>query len=359
MKHLVVPCVGAALLLPSSLAAAPASAQTEYPALPPGYPSLDAPWQAGKKAPKPRPTEAVADPSVATPANAPADAGGLPELQMPEPPKPRNHQVSASGDFFLGEGNVTMPFGFSLQKIPGLGQNIEPNVAKPDRTSDYIGATISYSYQQTWFLDVNYLHGESSGQTPVRLGNDPGLSTIPSDFQITDDWYQAYIGYAFPGLRGKRLKAYLRAGVSFVQADLTDKTVFPAVGLYEQTDTTEDLLGNLGFGLRYSLYSTPRIRFNLFFEGEGFYGQRTQDTKEVLPEAGVGFPFPTASIDNDLYGGIGRFLVRVEYRFSDAFNAFADVGVQGKYLQIDYPGLGGFDELLWGPYAKVGLTFNF
>jgi hypothetical protein len=122
------------------------------------------------------------------------------------------------------------------------------------------------------------------------------VPTIPSDFEIVEDWYQAYVRFEPRGLTGKRLKAYFRAGVSLVQAELTDKTVFPALGLYEQTDETEDLLGNLGFGARYILYSTARLRFNLQFEGEGFYGKRSQQSLEVLPQAELGVPFVTRSL---------------------------------------------------------------
>jgi hypothetical protein len=39
---------------------------------------------------------------------------------------------------------------------------------------------------------------------------------------------------------------------------------------------------------------------------------------------------------------------------------FADGGVQGTYTFVNYPsGLGTFDELLWGPYVKVGVLFSF
>ncbi|MBE0542005.1 MAG: autotransporter outer membrane beta-barrel domain-containing protein [Verrucomicrobia bacterium] len=273
-------------------------------------------------------------------------------------PKATKHEISVSADYLLGKGDVTLPLGFSLAKVPGLGGNIVPNVAKPDRDSDYYGATISYSFGQAWYLDLGYARGNSSGDVDVLLGPPPALA---SKFEIDDTWYQAYVRYTFPRLRGKRLSVYLRAGVSFVEAELTDTTTIPALGLYKQTDDTTDILGNLGFGVGYSLYTSRRVRFGLQVEGEGFYGQRSQDSLEVLPQAGPGFPFQTAKIDNDLYGGTGRATLRFEYRLgqSGLFKIFADGGVQAKYTEIDYSGLGSYDELLWGPYVKLGIRYAF
>ena len=305
----------------------------------------------------------TAPPGGAPPESAPnqnivSPAAPEQSAEAPRPPPVRRNEISVSGDYFLGQGNVTMPFGFSLGQALG-GQNIQPTVAKPNRTADYYGATLSYSYGQTWYLDLTYAHGSSSGNVDVQLGG-PG-EALPSAFSIKDDWYQAFIRYTFPGLRGKRLWAYVRGGVSYVQAELTDTTVIPALGLYAQTDNTDDLLGNVGFGVGYRLYTSRHVRLGLQVEGEGFYGQRTQKSLETLPED-FGVKFSTATINNDLYGGIGRATVHFEYRFgeSQAFRVFADGGVQGTYTFVNYPsGLGTFDELLWGPYVKVGVLFSF
>jgi hypothetical protein len=53
--------------------------------------------------------------------------------------------------------------------------------------------------------------------------------------------------------------------------------------------------------------------------------------------------------------------VRFEYRLgrSGLFKVFADGGAQAKYTQIQYSGLGTFDELLWGPYVKLGVRYDF
>src|SRR5207302_954548 len=137
---------------------------------------------------------------------------------------------------------------------PGAGP--APGTGIADRTSDYIGATISYSFGQAWYLDLSYARGRSSATGPIRFPNvigDPPLD-LTTTFTIDDDWYQAYVRYTFPALRFTRLSAYLRAGVSFVQADLHASNTRPASlggGFYEQTDQTEDILGNVGFGLVY------------------------------------------------------------------------------------------------------------
>ena len=357
----------ACALLAFSLASAQTTApNADQPEMPPGYPSLDAPWTTGKppkakSAPPPETPPPAAVPAAQTPPPATAATEAPPpppEAALPLAPRFRNNEVSASADFFLGQGNVTMPFGFSLAEgAGGAAVNITKSVAKPDRTSDYFGGTISYSYGQAWYLDLAYAHGDSSGNADVLLGSPPALN---SQFSIKDDWYQAYIRYTFPGLRGKRFSAYLRAGFSYVQANLFDQTTIPSLGLYSQTDKTDDLLGNIGFGVGYSLYANRHLRLGLQAEGEGFYGRRSQKSTEVL--ANALFAFPTADINNDLYGGIGRATLRFEYRLgqSGAFKLFGDGGFQAKFTLVNYTsGLGSFDEILYGPYVKIGARYSF
>jgi hypothetical protein len=341
----------------------------------PGYPSLDAPWTKGK-APKPIPVKpttesattapapAAAAPATETPAPSPDSTAAANAEAAPAQPHIRKNEISVSADYFLGEGNVTLPFGFALANalnpyIPGGG--LAGTVNKADRTSDYFGGTISYSYGQAWYLDLAYAHGSSSGTVPVSISSASFYETYSSDFSINDDWYQAYIRYTFPSLRGKRLSAYLRAGVSYVEARLTDAAPVPGFGIYTEKDNTKDLLGNLGFGVGYSLYAKGHFRIGLQVEGEGFYGRRSQDITESFDHS-FGLVLQPITIDNDLYGAIGRGTARFEYRpgRSGAFKIFADGGVQAKYTFITYPsGLGTFDELLWGPYVKVGLRYSF
>ena len=151
----------------------------------------------------------------------------------------------------------------------------------------------------------------------------------------------------------------MRAGVSFVQADLADDASFPPpYGIYRQTDRSQDILGNLGFGLSYALYSGTRLRVGLQFEGEGFYGHRSQESQENFMNFVVG---PTAKIDNDLYGGIGRMTLRFQYELGETgyWKLYSDVGMQVRYTLINYAEVGTPSELLWGPYVKLGIRYSF
>ncbi|MFO1500032.1 MAG: hypothetical protein U1G07_16850 [Verrucomicrobiota bacterium] len=226
-----------------------------------------------------------------------------------------------------------------------------------DRESDYIGATASYSFGQKWYFDFSYARGNSSTSADVPAG----ATLIPSDFKIDDDWYQFYVRYAFPALRGKKLAAYLRAGISFVQTDLRADgatTIGDIPVSYSQKDDATDILGNVGFGLTYTLYNGERARFGVQFEGEGFYGNRSQETVESLQ----GITFPKHDIDNSVFGGVGRLTGRFEYALGKRglVNLFADAGLQAKYSLINYDELHkDFDELLWGPYVKIGVSVSF
>ena len=290
--------------------------------------------------------------------NAPAPARNPDEKLSLSKPTP--NELTFSGDFLLGQGNVSLPFGFSLAQLPAIS-GIIPNVAKPSRSSDYLGGTISYSYKRKWYVDFSFDHGTSSGSTAANLG---GLS-VPSSFSIKDDWYQFYVRRVW---RQNRWNEYLRVGASYVQATMTDQATFPLLGFYSQTDNTKDYLGNLGFGVGYALVpgDTGNWKVGVQLEGEGFYGRRSQKSHEVV--AYQNFPasaFPTASINNDLYGGIARGTAHIEYRFSERsrFKLGVDVGVEAKMTEVSYPSTANFasqsvNELLWGPYAKAGITYR-
>lgn len=284
------------------------------------------------------------------------------EAAAPAAPKIRKNEISASGDYFLGQGNVTLPFGFALAEAlsPLVPGGLHGTVNKADRTSDYFGGTVSYSYGQAWYLDLAYAHGSSSGNVPVSLSSSSEFQVLNSNFSINDDWYQAYVRYAFPGLRGKSFSAYLRAGFSYVQATLTDQAPIPTFGTYLETDKTDDVLGNVGFGVGYLIYTSRHIRLGAQVEGEGFYGRRSQKINESFPND-ANLVLPEVSISNDLYGGIGRGTIRFEYRLgrTGTFKIFGDGGIQAKYTWINYSGLGGFTELLWGPYVKAGVRYSF
>ena len=294
-------------------------------------------------------------PAPATPTAA-ATAMPPPMLQAPKPTK---HEVSVSGDVMMGSGTITVPLAYSLNKSLG-GTLVTPQTMSVSRSSTYYGGTVSYSYGQAWYVDISFAQGQSSGNQAIKTGL-LDTTPLPSTFSINDTWYQIFVKYTFPQLRGKRFSAYLRAGASFVSAELKDNSVLPDKTVYTQTDTTQDLLGNLGGGLGYTVYSSRHLRFGLQAELEAFYGIRTQDSKETLGLLVTSDIAVPASIDNTLYGGIGRVTARVEYRLgqSGLFKIFGEVGAEGRYTMIQYPGAGAPDEMLWGPYAKIGLRYAF
>jgi hypothetical protein len=374
---------------PSASHAPPPSAPTEgvmvYPGMatspytPPAAPATVAPAAAQAAAPSATPPVAPAPAAVPPPPGAPVppppggtatqvppapgtEQPGAPtsEFMAPPPmlqaPKSTKNEVSASGDFMFGQGQVSLPLGYSLNQALGGGTPSEQGAFTVPRNSVYYGGTLSYSYGQAWFIDASIAHGNSSGSQSIPTGF---LGDIPSTFSIDDNWYQLYLKYTFPQLRGKRFSAYLRAGGSYVTATLKDNATVTASTAYSQTDDTQDILGNVGVGLSYSLYTTRKLRVDLQGEIEGFGGVRHQQSTEKSGN----LQGPQVSIDNTLYGGIGRATIHGEYRVgkSGLFKIFSDVGVEGRYDIINYSHSvnSSPSEYLWGPYIKLGLRYDF
>ena len=290
----------------------------------------------------------TASPSTDTP--PPADAPKIGKI------KTTKNEISFSGDYFHALGNVTLPFGYSLRQVAGIGNLVPPGVISPPRSSDYIGGTLSYSYGNAWFIDASYAHGTSSGQFTLPGGGGP------STFTIDDDWYQLYVRYTFPSLRFTPFFAYLRAGASYVTADQKDSSTTALE--YQQSNKAKDYLGNLGFGAGYSFIRRSRATMGVQLEGEGFYGRRQQKSQESLLLSGEFGP--PVTVNNDLYGGIVRGTLHYEYKLgaSKLFKLFADGGMEAKFTEISYPGVGSFrggtvSEVLWGPYVKAGLRYDF
>ena len=344
---------------PAPATVAPAAAQAAAPAATP--PAAVTP--SGAPVPPAPPTESTAQVPPAPGTEQPGTPTS--EFMAPPPmlqaPKSTKNEVSASGDLMFGKGQVSLPFGYSLNKLSGGGASSEQGAFTVPRNSTYYGGTLSYSYGQAWFIDASIAHGNSSGNQSIPTGF---LGDLPSAFSIDDTWYQLYLKYTFPQLRGKRFSAYLRAGGSYVTATLKDNATLPAAeggGVYTQTDDTQDILGNVGVGLAYSLYTTHKFRVDLQGEVEGFGGVRHQQSTEALPNS-LQFG-PQVSIDNTLYGGIGRATVHGEYRIgkSGLFKAFGDVGIEGRYDIINYSQSANSspNEYLWGPYIKLGLRYDF
>lgn len=277
--------------------------------------------------------------------------------------------LTLTADYLYGLGTVTLPFFYSLNTIADRkdenGKDQFKNQVRDDapRQSDYFGATLSYSPVPAWSIEFSYLNGDSSGNANVPF--DPDQFDIEdkakdSRFTIKDDWYQLYARYNFPGLRGRRLKAYMRLGVSYVQTEMTDETYYPELGFYRQKNEGEDILGNLGFGLSYSVYAGDRLKLGLQFEGEGFYGHRSQDILETITKEDITEKGDVVTLDDDLFGGLGRLTLRGLYELgaTGAWTIFGDIGMQAKYTVIQYD-VGSRNELLWGPYVKLGVRYSF
>lgn len=267
-----------------------------------------------------------------------------------EEQKAVRHEVSLSADYLYGLGKVGIPFNFS----GALGESFDKQVNEADRKSSFYGATLSYSVSQAWYVDASFATGKTTGtMTPDAL-------SIAMPFTIDESTYQGFMRYNFPGLRGKRFSAYMRLGLTYTQADVTGFTDQTASQWYGIKNTTEDLLGNLGFGMSYTLFTGLHARLAAQAEGEGFFGQRSQSPKELLV-AESNIRAEETSFENLVGGGVGRVTLRYQYRFGGTgrLRAFVDAGVQGKYTAIHYKGVGTFNELLWGPYTRVGLGYSF
>jgi tetratricopeptide (TPR) repeat protein len=300
-------------------------------------------------------------PVTSAPGELPASLAGGPHKTLKGPPK---NTVQASGDFFLGNGTISLPFAFSLK---GLGlPGVNPVVNKTDRKSTYEGATLSYSYGQRWFFDMSYQTGNSSGQP--TFGASGSDSTIKSTFTLDDTWYQFYVRYVPKrlSLPGKKYFGYFRVGGSYVTADMRAGNISqPPFGVYDQKDTTTDLLGNVGFGIGRKIVDGRRFKFSLQLEGEGFFGMRSQNSLETLKSLNDynhgHLTFQSAKIDNSLFGGLGRATMHFEYKLGNGlYKLFGDVGGQGRMTEVTYPGgAGTANEILWGPYGKLGLSYTF
>jgi hypothetical protein len=285
------------------------------------------------------------------------------ELTAPPPslqvPKTFNNDIGASADFSFGQGHVTLPVGFALaSQFPQGGLN--SSVISADRSTVYYGGTVSYSHGKAWYFDFSFEHGSSTGNQSIEIPNTAGPGSFPANFNITDDLYQFYVRYNFQEfLKGSPFKAYLRGGVSYIPATLTVTDTEPTP-LYNQNDNTTDILGNFGFGLTYTPISRGRLRIGLQFEGEGFYGRRSQDITEELP-GNIQPVTASATIDNNLYGGIARCTAHGEFRLgqSGRMKLTTDIGFQYKYTLVTYSGASSQDEVLYGPYAKVGFSYLF
>ncbi len=299
-----------------------------------------------------------------TDANASADANANAGSALPAMPTVNKRELSASGDFMYGTGTISVPIGFGLKAASLPGASFPVSVITADRSTVYYGGTLSFSPDRIWYLDISGEDGRSTGSTSIGI---PNLlnGSFPANFDYNDTWYQVYLRYTLKNfLAGTGFQAYLRGGVSLVKATLdasNDELASAGYGpgqFYKEHDNTFDVLGNFGFGLTYALpISTFRAKYGLQLEGEGFAGNRSQDITETYASTLTG----STTINNTVYGAIGRLTVHAEYRLGHTghWKVTGDAGMMTKYSFVDYAGIGTKDELLWGPYVKVGASFVF
>lgn len=305
-------------------------------------------------------------PSVS--ATQPADSDTTPTLTLPGlPVQPTvyKNEISASADFMYGTGTITVPIGYGLKASSSGAAQFPVSAVSADRSTIYYGGTISYSFGRSWYLDFSGENGRSTGSTSITIPNVGGSGAFPASFSVNDTLYTIYLRYNFQNfLAGTRFRAYLRGGVSLVEATLLTAndnipgSHTPPGGLYTEHDDTFDVLGNFGFGLTYSLYSTVRLKVGLQLEGEGFAGNRSQDIDEqFVPDNLTG----KTTINNTVYGAIGRLMLHADYRLgqSGRWKLTGDVGMMTKNSFVTYPDFGTKGETLYGPYAKAGLSFIF
>ena len=296
------------------------------------------------------------------------------ELTSPlhsEDDRPRLRNVTVYGDYLQGLGHLTLPVGFALD-----GAAIGRSVAAPDRESTYAGGSVSWQAFEGIGFDVAYTQGTSSGNftfKPEAGGRWP-QAAISSSFTLEDTWLQAYMRYKVRPIFGRRVGVYLRGGVTYMDASYEGISE-PSQAFYRNIGSIQDITGNIGFGVDYAFRPIKGIRPAIVFEGEGFGGLRSREfSEETLAISGKN------SMDNMVFGGLARMLVRAEYRFGkgERWRAMLEGGIQGRVTLESYstPDRTLIDEqniaipssafesgtksdLLWGPYVRAGLRYSF
>lgn len=268
------------------------------------------------------------------------------------------HEITVSSDYLVGFGylsySVGIPQRFAHNANPGTVGDVVPRTFNPERDTRFLGTTFGYQWgnERQWYVDFSYAKGNSEAKD-LNVGS--GQVKAEADVAIDESRYQGYIAYTFPGLRGTDFSAYTRVGIRYVSADLEGETADRA---YVQTTGITDIMGAVGAGVKYILLPTGDrrpISASLQLEGEGFFGRRHQDMVETTGPTST----YEASFNNDLYGGIGRATLDLQYYVGERQRVrfFAQGGIEAKYTKVKYTGIGLTDELLWGPYVKGGVRF--
>jgi len=288
-----------------------------------------------------------------------------------EDDRPRLRNVTVYADYLQGLGHISLPVGFALD-----GAAIGRTVASPDRESSYYGGSVSWQAFEGIGFDIAYTQGTSSGNftfQPEKNGRWP-QAAINSAFTLDDTWLQAYMRYKLPPIFGRRIGVYLRGGVTYMDAEYEGISE-PSQAFYRNIGSIRDITGNVGFGIDYGFRPIKGIRPAIVFEGEGFGGLRSREfSEQTLAISGEN------SMDNMVFGGLVRMLVRAEYRFGkgERWRAMLEGGVQARMMFESYgtPDRTLIDEqnnpipdsafqsgtesdLLWGPYVRAGLRYSF
>jgi len=290
----------------------------------------------------------------------------------------RNRELGFTGDYLYGLGNVQVPLGYALGPILQVGNGSFTEATREN--ANYYGGTVSGSLGRVWFVDLTYSRGSSRGQLNnlgAILGDAGGavLADLKTSYKLDEQFHQGYIRYAFPGLTGTRYSAYIRGGFTFATSTLDNVyAVDPVSGTFRSEAL--DYLGNLGAGIEYGLIRGDRTRVSLFVEGEGFGGLRQTDITESYSQSGLVVPLDgAASVQSTVYGGLGRAITRFRWVLDrkSRLRLNLDIGLQARYLINEFNSMPDFlnpvqpgyrvnvraDELLWGPYGRLGLSYSF
>lgn len=284
----------------------------------------------------------------------------------------RKHRIAGSVDYLFGLGDVSLPRLYSLQQQGGF-DDVTPSFRSSSRKSDYVGATVSYAWKNRVFVDASYILGSTKDEEEIEFL----LDNMKADYELEDAWYQLHMRVMLTK-PGARLGSYARFGVSYVDGEgssFSQGSGGLPYDYYHRDTHWKDVFGSVGVGLSYDLAGSLRYAVLLQVEGEGFYGRRGQTIEERLGSArGPEVDMPTA----DLYGGQVRFTVGIDavpFASVDALRLYLDVGVQARYTEVRYPTDSALsysgspdgakfegitvNELLWGPYVKLGLKYTF
>jgi len=299
-----------------------------------------------------------------------------------------DREIGISGDYLYGLGNIQVPLGYGLanggQDAFGNGRFTSAN----RNNASYYGGTLSGSLGKTWYLDASYSRGVSEASIEnldaIYAPNTLPITITPrSTFTLTQEFYQLYLKYAFPQLSGTRTSAYLRVGATFTDSKLlgeyysVDSTGerFGDFGTYNSK--TKSYLGNLGFGIEYAIVRGDRFRFSAMIEGEGFGGGSQINGSENFATPGQTLDQGYAgsfNVSAPTYGALGRGVARFSFILDGdgRFRLNLDVGAQANYSIVEFSSMPDGqkspnstrqnvrgEELLWGPYSRLGFSYSF